>query len=241
MKAFILAAGNGERLRPLTDTIPKCLVPVQGVPLLAIWLELCRRHGIDEVLVNTHSHADAVREFLGRHSGNLNVQLVQEETLLGSAGTLLANRHWIGPGEDFGVFYGDVLTNMDLTRMLALHRAGGQLATMGVYRVAHPSQCGIVTVDQNHVIQAFTEKPLRPVSNLAFSGVLVATPAIFEEIPARIPADLGFDVLPNLVGRMSAYLVCDYLVDLGTPASYRDAQVNWPGLDSSSAQGSRQC
>ena len=241
MKAFILASGNGERLRPLTDTIPKCLVPIQGVPLLAIWLELCRRHGIDEVLVNTHAHAETMRNFLGRQSGNINVQLVQEETLLGSAGTLLANRHWIGADEEFWVFYGDVLTNMDLAPMLALHRASGQMATMGVYRVAHPSQCGIVTVDQNHVVQDFKEKPSHPMSNLAFSGVLVATPSIFEEIPERIPADLGFDVLPKLVGRMSAYLVGDYLVDVGTPASYHDAQVNWPGLDRSSAQERCQC
>jgi mannose-1-phosphate guanylyltransferase len=78
-------------------------------------------------------------------------------------------------------------------------------------------------------------------SNLAFSGVLVATSSIFEEIPKRIPADLGFDVLPKLVGRMSAYLLDDYLVDVGTPASYRDAQVNWPGLDHSSTQERCQC
>ncbi len=241
MKAFILAAGNGERLRPLTDTIPKCLVPIQSVPLLAIWLELCRRHGIDEVLVNTHSHANAVREFLGRQSGDLKVQLVQEKVLLGSAGTLLANRRWIGPDEDFWVFYGDVLTNMDLTRMLELHRAGGQAATMGVYRVANPSQCGIVTVDQNHIVRDFTEKPSRPVSDLAFSGILIATPSIFDEIPKRTPADLGFDVLPNLVGRMSAYLIGDYLVDVGTPASYQGAQMSWPGLDGSSTQGRCEC
>ena len=236
MKAFILAAGNGERLKPLTDTIPKCLVPVQGVPLLEIWLELCRRHGIDEVLVNAHSHANVVRDFLRSHSGGIRVHVVQEDTLLGSAGTLLANRRWIGPGEDFWVFYGDVLTNTDLTRMLALHRAGGQIATIGVYRVAHPSQCGIVTVDQYHTVRDFTEKPSRPASNLAFSGILAATPSIFAEIPHRIPADLGFHVLPNLVGRMAAYLISDYLVDVGTPSSYRDAQTHWPGLDSSFAQ-----
>jgi mannose-1-phosphate guanylyltransferase len=233
MKAFILAAGNGERLKPLTDTIPKCLVPVQGMPLMAIWLDLCRRHGIDEVLVNMHSHENAIRDFARLHGGGLKVHLVQEERLLGSAGTLLANRHWIGRGEDFWIFYGDVLTNMDLTRMLASHRAWGQMATMGVYRVAHPSQCGIVSVDRYHTVQGFGEKPASPMSNLAFSGVLAATPSIFAEIPERIPADLGFHVLPNLAGRMSAYLIREYLVDVGTPASYRDAQLNWPGLDCS--------
>jgi mannose-1-phosphate guanylyltransferase len=241
MKAFILAAGTGERLKPLTDAIPKCLVPIQGVPLLEIWLELCRRQGIDEVLINTHSHAKAVRDFLQPHNGRFKVHMVHEDTLLGSAGTLLANRGWIKPGEDFWVFYGDVLTNMDLTCMLALHRAGGQIATIGVNRAADPSQCGIVTVDQYQTVRDFAEKPSRPVSNLAFSGILVATPSIFDEIPERIPADLGFHVLPNLVGRMKAYLISDYLVDVGTPVSYRDVQLNWPGLNSSSAQGPGQC
>jgi mannose-1-phosphate guanylyltransferase len=236
MKAFILAAGNGERLRPLTGTIPKCLVPIQGVPLLEIWLELCRRHGISEVLVNTHSHARAVQNVVRQRSDGLKVHLVQEETLLGSAGTLLAHRRWIEHGEDFWVFYGDVLTNMNLTRMLASHRAGGQIATIGVYRVAYPSQCGVVSVDQYHTVRDFTEKPSRPLSNLAFSGILVATSSIFDEIPRRTPADLGFHVLPNLVGRMAAYPISDYLVDVGTPASYRDAQLNWPGLGTSSAQ-----
>src|SRR5258708_37325631 len=98
MKAFILAAGNGERLRPLTDTIPKCLLPIQGVPLLEIWLELCCRHGIGEVLVNTHSHAKAGRNVVRQRRDGLKGHLVQEETLLGSAGTLLANRRWIKHG-----------------------------------------------------------------------------------------------------------------------------------------------
>ena len=241
MKAFILAAGNGERLRPLTDTIPKCLVPVQGVPLMAIWLELCRCHGIDEVLVNMHSHQNAIRDFVHLHRRELKVHLVQEERLLGSAGTLLANRQWIGPGEDFWIFYGDVLTNMDLTRMLASHRAWGQIATMGVYKVDHPSQCGIVSIDQYHTVQSFAEKPAHPMSNLAFSGVLAATASIFAEIPERIPVDLGFHVLPNMVGRMSAYLIREYLVDVGTPSSYRDAQLNWTGLDRSSAPRRYSC
>jgi mannose-1-phosphate guanylyltransferase len=230
MKAFILAAGKGERLRPLTDAVPKCLMSIQSVPVLAVWLELCRLHHIDEILVNTHSHADLVKSYIRDHSDGLSVHIREEEILLGSAGTLLANRSWIGSERDFWIFYGDVLTNTNMTRMLEFHRRRDQIATIGVYEVSNPKQCGIVTVDQEHVVREFIEKPANPSSDLAFSGILVATPAIFDVIPRRVPADIGFHVLPKLVGRMAAYPISEYLVDIGTPASYLYAQLTWPGL-----------
>lgn len=230
MKAFILAAGKGERLRPLTDRFPKCLLSIQGVPILGIWLALCRRHGIDEVLVNTHSHADSVKGYLQHHHQDVRLQIAEEGTLLGSAGTVLTHRLWVGSESDFWIFYADVLTNTNLTDMLEFHRRKRQVATIGVNRVADPHQCGIVTLDREGVVQGFEEKPAKPSGDLAFSGIMLATPGIFEVIPKHIPTDIGFDVLPNLVGRMAAYPISDYLVDIGTPASYQYAQGTWPGL-----------
>jgi|SRR5947209_8622371 len=162
MKAFILAAGKGERLRPLTDTIPKCLLSIQSVPILGIWLELCRRHGIDEVLVNTHFHADCVKSYLRDHRHGVKVHIAEEGTLLGSAGTLLAHRRWIGSERDFWIFYGDVLTNTNITHMLEFHRRRRQVATLGVNEVADPHQCGIVTLDREGMVQEFVEKPTNP-------------------------------------------------------------------------------
>jgi mannose-1-phosphate guanylyltransferase len=115
--------------------------------------------------------------------------------------------------------------------MLEFHRKQKQIATLGVYEVSNPRRCGIVTVDRNHLVREFVEKPPNPSGNLAFSGILIATPAIFDVIPDRIPADIGFDVLPKLVGRMAAYPIDDYLVDVGTPANYAHAQLTWPGLE----------
>ena len=92
MKAFLLAAGEGTRLRPITDRTPKCLVPIQGVPLLAIWLQICRGVGIDKLLINLHAHADAVRTFLETSRPEIDISITDEKTLLGSAGTLRANR-----------------------------------------------------------------------------------------------------------------------------------------------------
>src|SRR5947209_2055473 len=143
MKAFILAAGNGERLRPLTDTTPKCLVSFQSVPILGIWLELCRRHGIDEVLVNTHSHADSVKSYLRDQRYGVRVHIAEEGTLLGSAGTLLAHRLWIGSERDFWIFYGDVLTNTSITHMLEFHRRRKQVATPASYQYAQATWPGL--------------------------------------------------------------------------------------------------
>src|SRR5690349_7850655 len=118
MKAFILAAGHGTRLRPMTNNIPKCLVPIRGTPMLEIWLEICFRAGIDEVFLNLHAHADVARSAVNRFKQGPKVVLSEEQTLLGSAGTLRENRDWVSEEEQFWVFYGDVLTNLDLQKML---------------------------------------------------------------------------------------------------------------------------
>ena len=77
MKAFLLAAGHGTRLRPITDNIPKCLVPIRGTPLLSIWLQLCKQFGIDEVLINVHAHASSVREFLQQRGNGIRAELIE--------------------------------------------------------------------------------------------------------------------------------------------------------------------
>src|SRR5258708_20255004 len=108
MKAFILAAGKGERLSPLTDTIPKCLLSIQGVAILGIWLELCRRHGIDEVLVNTHSHADSVKSYLQDHHQSVRLHIAEEGTLLGTAAPLLPHRLRLAFNRHFCILYSHV-------------------------------------------------------------------------------------------------------------------------------------
>ncbi len=230
MKAFLLAAGHGTRLRPITNSIPKCLVPIRGIPLLGIWLELCRYHGIDEVLINLHSHARTVSEFVTSNSNGVKVQLSHEPTLLGSAGTLLANRDWVASEPCFWVFYADVLTTTNLSRMMDLHRQHEGAATLGVYEVTDPSRCGIAVVDESGIIQQFKEKPRILLGNLAFAGILIANPELLDVIPPYEPADLGFDVLPRLAGRMFAYTISDYLLDIGTMENYKAAQDSWPGL-----------
>jgi len=231
MKAFLLAAGNGTRLRPITDKIPKCLVPIQGTPMLAIWMTLCKRLGITELLINLHSHADVVRMFLQTSKAEkLHVHVAEEKELLGSAGTLRANRDWVKGDDLFWVFYADVLHRADLPAMLHLHRQRGLTATLGVYEVPDPSRCGIVTTNSQGVIENFVEKPTHPTGNLAFSGLMIGTREVLDVIPEGVPADIGFHVLPKLTGHMLAFPIRDYLIDIGTLENYQQAQATWPGL-----------
>lgn len=230
MKALILAAGHGTRLRPLTDNTPKCLLPIRGVPLLQIWLDLCAKHGIREAVVNAYANVSAVRRFVENYCGRVSMSVFEEKELLGSAGTLRENRHRFEREPLFWVMYGDVLTSADLDAMLAVHQRARTLATLGLYEVANPRACGIVTLDRSGIVREFEEKPLRPNGNLAFSGIMIGTPALLNEIPSKSVCDIGFDLLPKLAGRMAGYRIKEYLVDIGTVESYEAAQHCWPGI-----------
>jgi mannose-1-phosphate guanylyltransferase len=230
LKAFLLAAGHGTRLRPLTYQKPKCLLPVGGKPIIQIWIEKCRQFGIEQVLVNVHAHADMVRDFLGNSNHGVDVQVVEEQKLLGSAGTLLANRKWVNGEGSFWVFYADVLHQANLSAMLRVQESKKPAATLGVYRVPDPTRCGIVDVAEDGTVLEFVEKPQQPRSNLAFSGLMIGTPTLLDVIPRNVPADIGFHVLPQLVGRMMAYTISEYMIDIGTLENYHEAQRSWPGL-----------
>lgn len=199
--------------------------------MLAIWLRLCKEIGITEVLINLHAHADAVRTFLQDcGEGDVQVHVVEEKQLLGSAGTLRANRTWVDGEKLFWVFYADVLHRANLGAMLHLHRQCELAATLGVYEVPDPSRCGIVTANSHGVIEDFVEKPKHPTTNLAFSGLMIGTPTLLDAIPDAVPADIGFHVLPRLTGKMMAFPITDYLIDVGTLENYQQAQDTWPGL-----------
>jgi mannose-1-phosphate guanylyltransferase len=114
--------------------------------------------------------------------------------------------------------------------MLEFHQSRRPAATLGLYQVPDPSRCGIVSFDEQRIVREFVEKPACPTSNWAFTGVMIGTPQLLDRIPSRFPVDLGFDVLPQLVGQMLAYPISDFLLDIGTLENYRAAQTSWPGL-----------
>lgn len=238
MKAFLLAAGIGSRLRPLTDTIPKCLIPIHGKPLLQIWLELLERYRVTDVLINMHHHPEKVSQFIAAVRANvrINITAVHEPVLLGSAGTLAANRAFVADSDDFLIAYADNLTRINLARMQQFHhqvKSRGGTLTMGLFRAPNPGACGIAVMDRTNKILEFIEKPQKPLGNLANGGIYITTRDIFGFIPEPSggPVDMGFDVLPALTGRMYGYEITEYLRDIGSPESYQKALDEWPLQD----------
>ncbi len=227
MKAFLLAAGLGTRLRPITDIVPKCLVPVCGKPLMAIWLELLGRHGVHEVLINTHYLAAQVGRFLERWCGPPQVRIVHEGVLLGSAGTIARNWDFVAAEDDFLVCYADNLTDIDLSRLLLSHRRQPCLGTMALFRSDRPRECGIAELDGRGVLVGFEEKPRAPRTDYANAGVYVFSPAIRSLLPASAPSDIAKDLVPACLGRLRGWLWDGLLIDIGSPEAYERAQAGW--------------
>jgi mannose-1-phosphate guanylyltransferase len=228
MKAFLLAAGMGTRLRPLTDVTPKCLVRIGGKPLLLIWFELLLRHGVDSVLVNAHYLSDQVARFVRDNCPEgLDVVVSHEQELLGSAGTVAANRKFVQGEKDVLVVYADNLTDIDISELCRFHRSKSGVLTMGTFETDQPSECGIVVCDEEDRVLEFQEKPVEPKSRLASAGIYVMSPVVVDVIPAKRPCDFGFDVFPLLLGRMYAYRIRELFVDVGTLPRLNAARQAW--------------
>lgn len=229
MKAFLLAGGRGERLRPLTDTIPKCLAPVAGRPLLAYWLALCRREGITDVLLNVSHHVAAVEAFLAAETAPLpRVTIVQEPNPIGTATTVHRQRGFVDGEAAFWVLYADNLSDLRTGPMLARHASHADPLTIGLFHTPFPKASGIVALDGAGRITDFVEKPAAPRSNLANAGVYLARPSLFDvTAPHDGLVDFGLHVLPALVGRMHGYVIPDFHEDIGTPERLAVAAARW--------------
>jgi mannose-1-phosphate guanylyltransferase len=229
MKAFLLAAGLGTRLRPITDSTPKCLLPVGGRPLLDIWLDALAKAGVTEVLLNAHHLADQVQAHMAARIDSPVVHLVVEPELLGSAGTLRANRDFVAGQEMFLAINADNLTDFDLGVLIDTHRASGAIATLSVFRAPDPTKVGVVEVRDGLVV-GFEEKPAQPRGDLANAGMYAFAPGVIDDITGPDPRDIGFHLLPKLIGRArTVALNGSYFLDIGTPEALRRARDDWEG------------
>jgi D,D-heptose 1,7-bisphosphate phosphatase len=231
-KALILAAGLGTRLRPLTERIPKCLVPIAGRPLLDYWVDRLCAAGIRDARVNTHTHAASVRTYLERINAGGCLHLTEsfEPELLGSAGTIAANADLADGADEVIIVYADNFSDVDLHRLLAFHRGHDDPLTMLLFRTPDPASCGIAEVDAAGRVVAFVEKPRAPRGDLANAGVYVISADAYREVAALRASDIGFEVLPRFVGRMRGWACEGYHLDIGSPEALQRARRDAPGL-----------
>jgi len=228
VKAVLLAAGLGTRLRPVTDTLPKCLVRIGERTLLDIWLDALGELGVEEVLVNTHHLADQVATHVAQRTEGPPVRLLHEETLRGSAGTLLAARDLLEQDPWFLAVNADNLTDYDLGDLVAAHSRSGAPATITAFHAPRPSQCGILEVDDEGVLVGFEEKPAYPRGDLANAGLYAFGCGVLDLVDEPEPRDIGTHLLPRLVGRARVVTIGEaHLRDIGTPEALAEARSMW--------------
>ena len=227
IKALVLAAGLGTRLKPLTNIWPKCLMPIQGRPLLEYWLSILFRANIKEVLVNTHYLSQYVEDFLNQDQFKKYVKSTYESELLGTAGTIRKNLNFIGNNRLL-LIHADNWSCCNFDNFLEYHiknRPSGTLITMMVFRTEYPSSCGIVELDNKGVVVQFYEKVKNPPGNLANAAVYILEPEVVHWIKENeMASDFSIDVLPNFLGRIATWENTNVHKDIGTLRTFASAQ-----------------
>ena len=220
MRAMVLAAGLGTRLRPLTYEITKPMVPVLDRPVMAHIVDLLDEHGFEHVIANLHYFPDSIREYFGDR-----LSYRYEEELLGTAGGVRGCAEFFGD-EPFLVISGDALTDIDLTAFAARHREAEGIATLAVKHVTDTREYGVVLHDRGGRITGFQEKPApdEALSNLGNCGIYLFDPRIFDYFPERPFVDWAQDVFPTLLANdvpFHIHEVGEYWNDVGSLSELR--------------------
>ncbi len=222
MQAVILVGGEGTRLRPLTSTVPKPVVPLVDRPFISFMLEWLYAHGIDDVIMSCGFLATSVRNVLGDGSAyGIKLRFVEEPDPRGTAGALKFAESLLD--ERFLMLNGDVLTDIDLTEQIAQHERTGAKATLALVPVEDPSAYGLVHLEDDHAVREFVEKPSsdRIDTNLISAGAYVLERSILELVPSDRNVSIEREVWPRLVGEgLYGFPSQSYWLDIGTPARY---------------------
>jgi mannose-1-phosphate guanylyltransferase len=226
VQALVLAGGEGTRLRPLTLTLPKPVIPLAGRPFLSFMLDWLRRHGVDDVLLSCGYRSHDVERVLGHEHRGMRLRYVVEDEPLGTAGPLrLAADSGALSGERVLVLNGDTLTDLDLSAEIAQHEATGAKATLALVAVEDTASYGVVPTSDDGEVEAFLEKQPGPApTNRINAGAYVLETSLVEMIPPGRAVSIEREVFPELVGDgLYGYLADAYWMDIGTPERYLDA------------------
>src|SRR5947209_5193847 len=233
MKAMVLAAGVGSRLDPLTRATPKPMVPIVNKPVIEHIVELLRRHGFHDILINLYYLGDQIKHHLGDGSRHgVRITYSEEDQLWGDAGSIKRGEEFFD--ETFLVVGGDDLSDLDLSRLVKTHREKHALATIALSLVDDPSEYGIVLLNEKGRITRFLEKPKGELifSNTANIGVYVFEPEVLEMIPRGTRYGLGNNLFPLLLSQKKpiyGHLTSNYWRDVGNLEQYR--QAHYDGLE----------
>jgi mannose-1-phosphate guanylyltransferase len=226
MKAILLAAGYGTRLKPLTITTPKCLVLINNKPLLSIWLDSLLNIGINKFLINTHYLSSIVEDFVENSIYNNYCKLVFEKDLLGSGGTLISNIDFI-ENDDCMLIHADNYCLADFKEFIDYHnnRPRNCLITIMTFTTNNPSKCGIIEKDKNGVVLNFYEKISNPPNNIANGAVYILSKEAIVDIKNNYSncKDFITEILINYLGRIYTYHTEKTFIDIGTPENYKEA------------------
>ena len=226
MRALLLAAGLGTRLKPLTNTTPKCLVTIKDQALLGIWLERLTQAGIESFLINTHHLSNQVESYIEGSIYSDKVTLVREEKLLGTAGTLIANLSFFKK-QDGLLVHADNYCLANFHDFIQAHnqRPPYCVITMMTFRSETPETCGIVELNAEGVVVGFHEKVVNPPGDLANGAVYILSPELIHMLATDLHqvSDFSTEVLQRLVGRIYTYETQEYFIDIGSPESYGKA------------------
>jgi len=224
---MILAGGFGTRLRPLSCTRPKLLFPVANRPLLDWTLERLAKSGVEEVVLAVNYMAEAFVKRYGNFTYGMKITYSKEAKPLGTGGPIKKAEKLIGRSEPFLVLNGDILTDMDYSKLLEKHEEKNATATIALCRVKDPSRYGIAELSEDNRIKKFVEKPNRrkAPSNLANAGVYVLEPELFDYILSGRPVSIEREVFPKLAdeGKLYGHSFDGLWIDIGKPADYLKA------------------
>jgi mannose-1-phosphate guanylyltransferase len=227
MKAVVLVGGEGTRLRPLTETTPKPLIPFMNRPFLHHVLDHLSGHGIHEVILSSPYLEEGFRSFLESRHGEPAVTWITEKQPLGTSGAVAGALDLLD--DTFLVLNGDILTDLDLSALVRSHRDNDALGTIALTRVADARPFGLVETEEDGRIIAFREKPTDPVPGTVNAGTYVLEPGALTDVPRDVMVSIERETFPGLIQRgerLFAFLSDGYWRDLGTPEAYLGAHFD---------------
>ena len=228
MKAVVLVGGEGTRLRPLTETVPKPLLPLVDRPILDHVLDHLVAHGVSEVIMSSPYLEETFHPFLEARGGHPTVTWVTEREPLGTGGAIVSVLDRLGD-DPFLALNGDILTDLDLTAMLGRHRSRGAAVTIALHRAEDARAFGLVTTDPTGLVTAFREKPLDPIPGDINAGTYVLDPAALRGWTPGTYLWIEGEIFPSLIEEgvpMYGFGSDAYWLDLGTPEQYLRAHAD---------------